>query len=126
MAKSRRQRKSKKGGWEGSNDNTSTANYNGSTNYASSLNGSTGYGTGYDTGVNSASGYGTGVNSASGYGTGYGGRKRRRKLRGGNVGPYSANDLARHAGSYHGYPTAKAHYVGGRRRTKKRRSSKRR
>jgi len=102
-----KRRQSKKGGSEES----SSVEYNRSANYGSSLN------NGYGSSLN-----GTGANYGSNYGRGsrYGGK---RSIRGGNVGPYKANDLARHAGSYHGYPTAKAHYVGG--KTKKRRTRKR-
>lgn len=51
---------------------------------------------------------------------------RRRKMRGGKFVGYSMNDLASNAGSYSGNSTAKAHYVGGKRRTKSRRTKSRR
>lgn len=53
------------------------------------------------------------------------GGKRRRKMRGGKFVSYSMNDLASNAESYSGNSTAKAHFVGGKRRTKSKKTKSR-
>ena len=62
--------------------------------------------------------------SSSSY-TSQGGRRRKRKMRGGKYVSYSMADLASTAGSYSNNSTAKAHMVGGKRRTKSRKSASR-